>query len=625
MRFATNCRHFLLVFVIYFLLPSTVIGQYPEGSSGSLTVYVQGPDGAPVDQLAVVELTNLTGQFRQQSTTRSGTAEFTGLVSDSYALSVTAVGYQRATEQFQLGGGGPNIITVRLQSESEGHPAMLPAGPPILAPRAKKELGKALEAMRSGKLPEAQTHLAVAYRLAPADPEVNYVFGLYYAQANDWANAKSYWEKVLSLYPKHFGALLSMGTVLLRENRPVDAEVFLKRALDAGPSSWRAHGLLAEACLRQGLLDESIKEARRAVELGHGRATAVEPLLAQALAKRGDTEQAIQTLTNYLKENPLDARAKQQLESLQAKVAGNAPAVTPDPPPDPSVSAESSLFVPPSTWLPPDVDERVPPVEPGAACDLNAVLQSAGKRVEEFVRDVDRFTATESIAYQSINKWGLASPPETFQFDYLVSIQQSGTRLLNVDEYRPPRSHSPAHYPDGVKPSGLPALMLIFHPYYSENFEMTCEGLAHWNSGLAWQVHFRQKTNRPNTIRVYRLSQNGPSYSAALKGRAWIAADSFQIVRLETDLVAPLPQIRLLADHAAVEYGPVKFRAANTDMWLPQTAEFYYDWLGRRGHRIQRFTNYMLFSVSDKEHISTPKTENTDASDSPASDTVPDR
>ena len=51
-----------------------------------------------------------------------------------------------------------------------------------------------------------------------------------------------------------------MGIVLLRENKPVGAEVFLKRALDAGPSSWRAHALLAEACLRQGLLDESVRK-----------------------------------------------------------------------------------------------------------------------------------------------------------------------------------------------------------------------------------------------------------------------------------------------------------------------------------------------------------------------------
>jgi hypothetical protein len=51
----------------------------------------------------------------------------------------------------------------------------------------------------------------------------------------------------------------------------------------------------------------------------------------------------------------------------------------------------------------------------------------------------------------------------------------------------------------------------------------------------------------------------GPTYPAALKGRAWIAADSYQIVRLETDLVAPLPEIRLFADHTAIEYSAVHF------------------------------------------------------------------
>jgi hypothetical protein len=110
---------------------------------------------------------------------------------------------------------------------------------------------------------------------------------------------------------------------------------------------------------------------------------------------------------------------------------------------------------------------------------------------------------------------------------------------------------------------------------------------------------------------------------ADLKGRAWIAADSFQIVRLETDLVAPLPQIRLVADHASVEYGPVNFRARNVDMWLPQHAEFYYDWLGHRGHRVHRFQNYMLFSVTDKERIFSPKTENTSSTASPDSGKTP--
>jgi hypothetical protein len=41
-------------------------------------------------------------------------------------------------------------------------------------------------------------------------------------------------------------------------------------------------------------------------------------------------------------------------------------------------------------------------------------------------------------------------------------------------------------------------------------------------------------------------------------------------------------------------------------MWLPRTAEVYYDWKGRRVHRQHSFTNYLLFSVGDKQKISVP-------------------
>jgi len=100
---------------------------------------------------------------------------------------------------------------------------------------------------------------------------------------------------------------------------------------------------------------------------------------------------------------------------------------------------------------------------------------------------------------------------------------------------------------------GMPALALIFHPYNSGNFEMNCEGLARWNGRIAWQVHFRQRADKPNTIRSFRMGFQGPSHPVALKGRAWIDAESYQIVRLETDMIAPLPEIRLVADRTAIE------------------------------------------------------------------------
>jgi tetratricopeptide (TPR) repeat protein len=641
-----NCPQCILTLLCCSLLPANVlaqragptpptggrgqtgIGQLPSVSAGNFKVFVRGADGAPVDQLALVSLTTMEGQNLQQATAHGGYAEFTGVAAGSYNVEVVAPGYDRAVERLDLNGAGERVVTVALKPASDGRQARAPTSPPILAPKAKKELGKALEAMRAGKLPEARGHLDVAYHLAPGNPEVNYIFGIYSVETNDLAKAHTYFENVLNFYPKQVGALRTLGIVLLRENKPTDAVGYLQRAVEAEPASWLAHALLADACLRTNSIDESIVQAERALELGHGQAAIVQPLLARALTSRGDKERAILVLQSYLEDHPSDAAATKQLEDLRlvarVKPVSEPPVANLEPmPATPPVLEDSKLFLP-SSWLPPDVDEKVPPVEPGAACSLNVVMKNAGERVREFVTNVDRFTATESITHETINKWGLASPPEKFKFDYLVSIEEISRGSLNVEEFRP-RTYSLARFPDGVERNGLPTLVLIFHPYNAGNFEMTCEGLAHWNGGLAWQVHFRQRTDRPNTIRVYRLGQNGPSYPAALKGRAWISADSYQIVRLETDLVAPMPEIRLVADHAAVDYGPVNFRAHKVAMWLPQTAEFYYDWRGHRGHRIHRFTDYLLFSVDDKQRMSAPKADDVALTCHPGNGTEPDR
>jgi hypothetical protein len=245
------------------------------------------------------------------------------------------------------------------------------------------------------------------------------------------------------------------------------------------------------------------------------------------------------------------------------------------------------------------------------------VLREAGKRIEEFVGNVDRFTATEFLTHESINKWGMAASPEKRKFDYLVSVQEVTPGALNVDEYRSNRNHAAVDFPGGIETRGLPAMVLIFHRYNVDNFEMSCEGLTHWNGKPAWQVHFRQRSDKPNRIRAYRLGIMGPAYPIALKGRAWIAADTFRITRLETDLIAPLPEIRLVADHTAIEYGPVHFKNRKVDLWLPQTAEVYYDWRGKRTYRRHSFNNYLLFAVDDKQKISEPKAAQELPSDPP--------
>ena len=152
---------------------------------------------------------------------------------------------------------------------------------PVLGPKLQKELGKALEALRVNKPADARGHLDTVYRAAPGDADANFLYGVYSSQTNDWVRAKSYWERVLALSPNHLGALLSLSSVLMRESKPSEAAQYLHRAVEAEPTSWRAYAVLADAYLRQGKLEECIKQAERALELGHGQASVVQPLLAR--------------------------------------------------------------------------------------------------------------------------------------------------------------------------------------------------------------------------------------------------------------------------------------------------------------------------------------------------------
>jgi tetratricopeptide (TPR) repeat protein len=576
-------------------------------ATSQLEIHVQEPTGAPVEGVAVVTLTNLAGQFYRQGTTKAGNITFNNVAPTEYTVQVVAPAYERAVKQVEASENHSTRVVVVLQRGS-GDTA-LAAQLAAMNPKAQKEMGKAIEALRANRPVVARSRLDTANRMAPNQAEVSYLFGVYSSQLGDAAQARSYWTKTVELYPNHVRALLSLSEILIREKKPGQAVEYMKRAIEAEPSSWRPHAILAEAYYLQHSRDEAIKEAERAVELGRGQAAMIEPLLAQCLADRGEKDRAIRILQAYGQDHPDDASAKKQLSSLQnpqTLIASNGPAVSTNEIDLSAMPAAAEALPVSSGWLPPDVDDKVPAVEPGAACALDEVVQNAGKRLQELIKNVDRFTASELVIDESLNKWGMPSSPEKAQFDYVVSMEETRRGALSVEEYRERRSSSKG-FPETVTTSGLPALVVVFHPYYAGNYEMTCEGLARWNGGLAWQVHFRQRPDRPNTIRSYRNGPQGQGYPVALKGRGWIAADNYQIVRLETNMVAPMPQIKLAAEHVNIEYAPVRFRQGALEMWLPASVEVYSDWRGRRVRRQHRFSNYLLFSVDDKQKISAPK------------------
>ena len=166
-----------------------------------------------------------------------------------------------------------------------------------------------------------------------------------------------------------------------------------------------------------------------------------------------------------------------------------------------------------------------------------------------------------------------------------------------MDEYRTEKSGAEP-FPDRIATRGLPTLAFVFHPEIRADFQITCEGLGQWNGHATWLLHFRQRDNRPNRIHEGKMGEL--TFRADLKGRAWIAAETFQIVRIESELVSPIPQLHIVNEHQAVEYGPVLFERTNTELWLPKKAELYLDMNKRHYFRRHSFDNFMLFSVDSE-------------------------
>ena len=175
--------------------------------------------------------------------------------------------------------------------------------------------------------------------------------------------------------------------------------------------------------------------------------------------------------------------------------------------------------------------------------------------------------------------------------------------LLFVDEFRA-NNLSLQDYPDHIATTGFAILALVFHPHMRENFSMACEGLGDWRGHATWLVHFRQREDRPNHMHNYKVGNR--LVPVGLKGRAWITADKFQIVRIEAEIVNPIPEIQLLSEHQMVEYGPVPFPKKNTTVWLPRDAQIYLDLRKHRYYRRHSFDHYMLFSVESGDKAKEP-------------------
>ena len=592
-------------------------GGLDAGPHGTIEVHLRGGDANVVSAAARIRLLSTAGpEVLEGSVDGSGTARFDSLQPGTYIVEASAPGFlpARETVELEMKWSSANVYLSLKPANNGTSTSTASSAPsvPILAPKAQKELDAGVEAFRGKDMVQARKHFEKALSMAPGNADVQYLMGALELQEKNIPAGQEHLEKAVQLFPNHVRALELLGELYCSQGHPERAVPLLEKAVSLDEVSWKAHWKLGSAYLQSNDPAKAQQQSERAIALGKGEAGVAQVLDAAALADLGKLDAAESVLEAFVRDQPNDPAAPparivlaelkhrekgaQQESSLPFNQPKSVAAVF-DLQPEISTSKTS-------TWSEPGIDERVPGVAPNVSCALPQVLAGAGKQVELLMDSLEKIEATERVEHFTIDKQGELRSPEVRSFDYVVAVVHQPHGVIELEEYRN-GSLDPHEFPADIATEGLPAMALIFHPQISSDFDFTCEGLGQASGRPAWQVHFQQNPKRPNRIRAYVIARN--YYPVPLKGRAWIDATSYQIVRLESELVNPMPQIRLARERVSIDYAPVQFRSKNVQMWLPSHAELRVAWNKNTFYRTHAFSNFKLFSVGTDQKIGAPK------------------
>lgn len=446
-------------------------------------------------------------------------------------------------------------------------------------------------------------------------------------------DAEKHFRKALHEYRKYATAWVTLGQVLAAQQRTAEARNACLQASVVEPSYVAAYLCLADIAARAHSWDEVLRLSGRALELDpstnavayeyHAAAnlnlrnlTAAEKsglralqidrehreprvhfVLAQIYEAKGDSVNEAVQLREYLRYSdsaPDAAMVEQYLSNLERQTNTTHAVATQAA----SGAVDRSSM---REWAPPDIDASLPPVlSNGAACPLPQILKGTSNHTLDLIESMRRFSASERIEQIDIDKNGKRRNSDTQTVNYVAEIQQNSSGYPSIQEYR----SVAGAIRQPVMDFGAAVFALIFHPSHIGNFDFRCEGLTDVQGSPAWQLHFVE-SNDPN--RSFAAIRSGGSFNLTrFKGRAWITADSYDVLRIETDLVSPVAQIDLQREHQVITYAPVEFPRRHTRLWLPDSTSLYIAYRGKRHERVHTFTEFQLFSVESTEAVKEP-------------------
>jgi len=91
------------------------------------------------------------------------------------------------------------------------------------------------------------------------------------------------------------------------------------------------------------------------------------------------------------------------------------------------------------------------------------------------------------------------------------------------------------------------------------------------------------------------------------QGLVWIDPENYQILRIISDLVSPLPQVRIYKETTDITFSEVQFKQVTQKFWLPEAVTVTLDWNGRNYRNHHAYSEFLVSNVEATQKIGKPK------------------
>lgn len=290
-----------------------------RGNRAQVSITLKEGSSQLIGPLVTVKL-YYRGAIANQTSTTKGRVVFLLNNLGDFTITAEAVGYRSAQKDITVPVAVEAEEELSLQRDSTPE-ALGSSARPLLAPKAKEALDKALNALNENKLDQAEKSISEAASLAPNHPDVLYTQGVILLRRGQPEQAQPFLEKTTQVDPQNARAFTALGMAFMSENKYDLSVAPLQQSIQLDPGNWEAHWTLARVLYRQEKYDACLSESQLALSQAHGSQPEIELLLAQVQVAVGKFEDAAETLRTFLRTHPADkgaTTAKRWLDRLIA-------------------------------------------------------------------------------------------------------------------------------------------------------------------------------------------------------------------------------------------------------------------------------------------------------------------